>query len=112
MLNLTHRDSHERPSPVEPGRQYDVDVVLDASSWVFEPGHAVRIAVTGADYPLLWPSPHPYDLTIEVGGGAPSRLTLPVVPTRDDPLPRARPARGRAARRAPVVRVRARRPGA
>ena len=30
---------------------------------------------------------HPYDLTIEVGGGAPSRLTLPAVPPRDQPLP-------------------------
>ena len=32
-------------------------IPLEATSWVFEPGHAVRIAVTGADYPLLWPSP-------------------------------------------------------
>ncbi|MBM4409262.1 MAG: CocE/NonD family hydrolase [Chloroflexi bacterium] len=51
VLNLIHRDSHERPSPLEPGRAYDVEVPLEATSWVFAPGHAIRIAVTGADYP-------------------------------------------------------------
>ena len=28
LLNLTHRDSHERPAPLEPGREYDVTLQL------------------------------------------------------------------------------------
>jgi putative CocE/NonD family hydrolase len=87
VLNLTHRSSHAEPTPIEPGRWYDVDVFLESTSWTFEPGHAIRVALTGADYPLLWPSPFPYDLHVAVGGDAPSRLMLPVVPPTDAPLP-------------------------
>jgi uncharacterized protein len=87
VLNLTHRDSHEEPSAVEPGRAYDVSIDLEATSWLFEPGHAIRVAVTGADYPLLWPSPTPYEATISLGGEAPSALTLPEVPRQEPALP-------------------------
>jgi hypothetical protein len=87
ILNLTHRESHENPTPVEPGRWYDIDVPLEATSWLFEPGHAVRIAMTGADYPLLWPSPHRYATSVHVGDGAPTALRLPVVPVQEPALP-------------------------
>jgi predicted acyl esterase len=87
VLNLTHRDSHENPAPLVRGRAVDVEIQFDATSWRFEPGHAVRIAITGTDYPLLWPSPTAYRATISVGAGVPSRLTLPVVPPRAAPIP-------------------------
>jgi len=87
VLNLTHRDSHADPTPVEPGRAYDVTIDLEATSWLFEPGHAIRVAVTGADYPLLWPSPTPYVATISLGESAPSAIALPVVPPGPSALP-------------------------
>ena len=39
MLNLAHRDSREDPSPLEPGRPYEVTLDLEAASWTFEAGH-------------------------------------------------------------------------
>jgi len=45
LLNLTHRDSREEPSPLEPGRVYDVSFELDVTSWVFEPGHRVHLEI-------------------------------------------------------------------
>ena len=86
VLNLTHRASHEEPTPVPVDEALDVEVRLEATSWQFDAGHAIRVAITGADYPLLWPSPFPYDGRISVGGDAPTRLTLPVVPPTTNPL--------------------------
>jgi hypothetical protein len=87
VLNLTHRASHADPTPVPVDEAIDVEVPLEATSWRFDPGHAICVAITGADYPLLWPSPYPYDGRIFVGGDAPTALTLPVVPPADAPLP-------------------------
>jgi hypothetical protein len=81
LLNLTHRDSREEPSPLEPGRAYDVSFELDVTSWVFEPGHGVRVDLAGTDWPNCWPPPAPLTLTIEREG---SQLVLPIV---DGPPP-------------------------
>jgi len=83
VLNLTHRESHARPTPIEPGQIYEVTVPLDATGWRFAPGHHLRIGVSGADFPNAWPSPKPYVGRIHLGG----------------PLD---PARGRAARNGPA----------
>lgn len=87
VLNLTHRDSDSDPTPLTPGQPYTVEVLLDATAWRFEPGHALRVSISSADFPNAWPSPYPYTGTIFSGGDAPSTLTLPVVPARDEPLP-------------------------
>jgi predicted acyl esterase len=76
LLNLTHRDSREGPSPLEPGRTYDVSFELDVTSWVFEPGHRARVDLAGTDWPNCWPPPAPLALTIEREG---SQIVLPVV---------------------------------
>jgi len=85
LLNLTHRDSREEPSPLEPGRAYDVSFELDVTSWVFEPGHGVRVDLAGTDWPNCWPPSAPLTLTIEREG---SQIVLPMV---DGPPPIAEP---------------------
>jgi putative CocE/NonD family hydrolase len=96
-LNLTHRRSHADPEPLEPGRTYAVSFELDATSWIFEPGHGLRLDVAGTDWPNLWPPPTPVVLSVD-----PSRssLSLPVLrgasPIRSTPAlppPRPHPAR-------------------
>jgi predicted acyl esterase len=81
MLNLTHRESREAPSPLEPGRAYDVGVELEAMSWTFEAGHRIRLDLAGADWPNAWPSPAPGTLSVDP---ATATLTLPVL---DGPSP-------------------------
>ncbi len=78
VLNLTHRDSHRTPSPLEPGRHYRVRVSLRAAGYRFAPGHRIRLSVASNAWPVLWPSPFPGELTIHRDG---SRLILPTVPT-------------------------------
>ena len=75
LLNLTHREGHDKVEPLERGRPYDVSVRLDAI------GHSVpatRSACLSSSYwPWAWPSPEPVTLTLQDG-----RLLLPVRPSR------------------------------
>jgi uncharacterized protein len=89
LLNLTHRDSHEHPALLEPGKRYRVRVQLNDFGQAFEPGHRIRVAVATSYWPIAWPSPEMATLTIHAGA---SHLDLPVRPPRDadarvEPLP-------------------------
>ena len=81
VFNLTHRDGHERPEALEPGREYTVAVPLDAIAHAFPAGHRLRVAVSPTYWPLAWPSPAPVSLTLT--GGA-CRLELPARPPRPE----------------------------
>jgi putative CocE/NonD family hydrolase len=77
LLNLTHRDSHEHPEPLEPGKRYRVRVRLNGIAQHFPKGHRVRLSISTSYWPLAWPSPEP--ATVEVVTGA-SNLYLPCRP--------------------------------
>jgi hypothetical protein len=81
MLNLTHRTSREAPEPLMPGEPVDVTLVLEATSWTFEPDHRVRLDLAGTDWPNAWAPPAPVTLTID---RAATTLELPVI---DGPTP-------------------------
>ncbi len=74
LLNLTHRDSHAEPTPLEVGRRYRVRVQLNDIAAVFPAGHRLRIAISTSYWPLAWPPPEPVRLTVVAGA---SSLTLP-----------------------------------
>jgi putative CocE/NonD family hydrolase len=94
MLNLTHRESHEHPSPLEPGRRYTVTVRLNSVAHTLPSGHKWRLAVSSNYWPHLWPSPEPVTLTLYAGD--PCRLALPARPPRpeDAGIPPFEPAEG------------------
>ncbi|AQS71433.1 CocE/NonD family hydrolase [Streptomyces pactum] len=77
LLNLTRRDSAERPEPLEPGRRYRATVQLNGVAQSFPPGHRIRLSLSTSYWPLAWPPPEP--ATLSVHGGS-STLTLPVRP--------------------------------
>jgi putative CocE/NonD family hydrolase len=86
VLNLTHREGHEEPRPLEPGRSVTVTVRLGAAGHTVPAGHRVRLAVSPTYWPWAWPSPDPVTLTVFSGHG--SRLELPVRrPHAGDPVP-------------------------
>ncbi len=63
VLNLAHRDSSTAPEPLAPGEPVAARVELDATSWVFEAGHRLRLSLAGADWPNVWPPPAAGTLT-------------------------------------------------
>jgi putative CocE/NonD family hydrolase len=74
LLNLTHRDSHQRPEPLVPGRFYDVEIPLNFTAHHFGRGSRIRAAISESLWPLVWPSPEVATLTLEL---AATRLDLP-----------------------------------
>jgi putative CocE/NonD family hydrolase len=81
ILNLTHRESHAEPSPLEPGRPTAIRLALRAAGYRFEAGHRVRLSLATAHWPVVWPAPGDAGLTILRGPGTRSRVELPLAPT-------------------------------
>ncbi len=75
ILNLTHRNSHEDPQPLEPGRTYEVRLPLRVAGYRFPPGHRIHLSLASAHWPVIWPAPGGGELTIHGG-----RVDLPVAP--------------------------------
>jgi hypothetical protein len=73
VLNVTHRDGHEKPAPLTRGQRYRVRIQLNDAGSVFPAGHKVRLALSTAYWPMIWPSPEPATLRIFAG-----TLDLPV----------------------------------
>ncbi len=95
LLNLTHRDSHEFPEPLEPGKPTRIRLVLNAIGHRFGAGNRIRVAVSSAYWPIAWPSPERVTLTVTAGKGV---LRLPVRPPdpRDADLAPFAPPQGAA----------------
>ena len=77
ILNLAHRDGHAAPTPLEPGQRYRVRIPLNDAGSAFPAGHRIRLALSTAYWPMVWPSPE--RATVTVFGGT---LELPVRPAR------------------------------
>lgn len=75
ILNLTHRDSHEQPSALEPGKVYDVTLRCNYIAQRFPAGHRIRLSLSTSYWPLAWPAPEPARLRIFPSASA---LHLPV----------------------------------
>lgn len=73
ILNLTHRDGHETPEPLVPGKRYCVRLQLNDAGAAFPAGHKIRLALSTTYWPMIWPAPEAATVTIH--GGA---LDLPV----------------------------------
>jgi uncharacterized protein len=65
IMNLAHRRSSTAPEPLDPGSVEPVELELEATSWVFEEGHSIRLSLAGADWPNVWPPPASGTLTID-----------------------------------------------
>ena len=71
------RRSHTEPSDLVPGKRYSLPIDLHLASWVFPKGHRIRLAVSNALWPMLWPTPYPMTTTLVTGGDDASRILLP-----------------------------------
>jgi hypothetical protein len=81
VLNLTHRNGHARPEPLDAGRRYRIRLALKHIAHSFPAGHALRLALSTSYWPVVWPAPDPVTLTVFPGAGW---LELPVRPPSAD----------------------------
>jgi hypothetical protein len=93
ILRARYRESGTQPTPLAPGRVYELPVDLWATANTFRRGHRIRVAVTSSSFPR-------FDRNLNTGGAVaaeargqaalntvfhdalrPSRIVLPVVET-------------------------------
>jgi hypothetical protein len=82
VLNLTRRGGMAAVEPLVPGETYDVDVEIEAAAYRWLPGHLLRLAVAGADWPNTSAPPLPVTLTVHGG-----TLVLPAYDAAGAPEP-------------------------
>jgi predicted acyl esterase len=76
VLNLSARHGRDRAVPWEPGSTQEVAFELNGIGHVFPPGHRIRLAVSSAYWPWIWPQAESEaGFTLEPAG---SFLELPV----------------------------------
>ncbi|HET7120846.1 MAG TPA: CocE/NonD family hydrolase [Solirubrobacterales bacterium] len=68
-----------------PARQ-EVTVPIQATSYELVAGHRLRVAVSLADFPHVWPTAENPRIAVHTGGSRPSRVRLPVAPANAMPL--------------------------
>ena len=86
-FNGTHRESSRQPMPLVPGAEVALDIEMHFTSWVFPAGHRMRLVVSNAQWPMIWPTPGAMSTTLRLGGREPTRLEVPVVPHAERPVP-------------------------
>ena len=96
VLNLSHRDSHEHPTPCPVGTPFRVRLKLNDFARNVPRGHRIRLALANQHWPILWPQPRLSTLSVASGD---STAMLPVRP----PSPRDRDVRFERAETAPPV---------
>ncbi|MET0596780.1 MAG: CocE/NonD family hydrolase [Mesorhizobium sp.] len=96
VLNLSHRNGHERPEPCPVGTPFRIRLALNDFARTVPRGHRIRLAISNQHWPILWPQPLLSTLSVATGD---SMLVLPVRP----PSPRDRDIRFAEVRTAPPV---------
>ena len=89
LISGAQRDSRTSPAPLTPDAEYQLATELHFTTWTFNPGHRIRLAVANAQFPMAWPTPYPMTTRLATGVEG-SALELPVIPAV--PRPRRAPA--------------------
>jgi hypothetical protein len=76
VLNLTHREGHDRVVPLT------VRIPFQSTAYAVPAGHRLRVAVSPTYWPWIWPSPEPVTLIVHRG-----RVELPERSGPDGPVP-------------------------
>jgi len=86
-LNGTHRESDREPKALVPGERVQLEIEMHFTSWVFPAGHRLRLSMSNAQFPMIWPTPYSMSTSLFLGGADATRVLLPVVPFEARPVP-------------------------
>jgi hypothetical protein len=79
-LNGAQRENPSDPKDLVPNQTYALDIEMHLATWTFPKGHRIRLSVSNALWPMVWPNPYAMTTTLQLGGATGSRLMLPLVP--------------------------------
>jgi uncharacterized protein len=79
QVSGAQRASRLSPTPLTPGVATDFVDTLHFTTWAFQPGHRIRVAIANAQFPMVWPTPYAMTTSLATND-ARSALELPIVP--------------------------------
>jgi hypothetical protein len=91
LLKASHRNGSAHPEPLRNGEVYEFRIPLFSASYLIRRGHRLRLSISGADFPHIWPTRNNPELRVFHGGERASSVMLPVVTAKEElqgPLPR------------------------
>jgi hypothetical protein len=77
VLNLSHRTSAAEPISMPQNAREDITLDLDQIAYRIPAGHRIRVSISTAYWPLIWPAPEAAQLNITQGS-----IALPQRPTQ------------------------------
>ena len=86
LFNGSQHQSRLNPKHLVPGKTYELDFSMHFTTWTFQPGHRIRLAVSNSLFPMIWPTPYPMTTQLFLGSEETS-LELPVIPTTERTIP-------------------------
>ena len=98
-LNGAQRDSRNHPTDLVPGKSSLLEVPMHFTSWTFPAGHRIRLSISNALWPMIWPTPYAMTTWVEIGNATSSMLILSIIdptlmptvqfakPVETEPLP-------------------------
>lgn len=89
VFNGSHFRSRLQPEYLSPGQTYNLEFPMHFTTWTFLPGHRIRLAVSNALFPMIWPTPYPMTTQLHLGEKT-TCLELPVIPFKKQPQPQYR----------------------
>ena len=75
ILNLAMRNGLSSPQKVVAGEAMNICMKLDDTGYQVPAGHRLRLAVSSAYFPLIWPAPEDAKLTLDLSS---AKLSLPL----------------------------------
>jgi putative CocE/NonD family hydrolase len=80
LLLASHRLGSDQKAPVTPSEIYPFQLNFVSTAYRLQRGHRLRLSISGADFPHVWPSCDNGQWRVPHGDAHPSSVTLPVVP--------------------------------
>ena len=78
LINAAQRNSRTQPEPIVVDDPFTLRFPLRFTTYTFEPEHRIRLVVSNAQYPMIWPTPHRMTTSLYVGRAG-SYFDLPIV---------------------------------
>lgn len=79
IINPSQRISRLEPKALIPGEPARLSTDIHFTTWQFKPGHRVRLSVSNAQFPMIWPTP--VAGTTQLFTDQETWIDLPVVPS-------------------------------
>lgn len=86
-INGSQSESRTEPNEHSAEVEYPISFELHFTTWTFQKGHRIRVAVSNGQFPMFWPTPSPMKSRLRVGVEN-TYIHLPMVPFEERPVPK------------------------